>query len=241
MEVKTKAIVLQTIKYGDSQLIVDFFTEELGRLSFIVRVPKSSKAKIRRQLFQPLWLLNIEFSYRPNGNLQKLKGVSIDIPFEDLPFSPYKLAISMFLSELLVYATKNEQNNLSLYTFLQESVLWLDHAKAAYSNFHIVFMVRLTYFLGFMPNLESGVEGDYFDLEDGRFVPFVPNHRHFLGKEDSLKLVALLRLGYDTMHLYTMSRQERNKCIEVILEYYKIHLPHFPEMKSYTILRELFD
>ena len=65
MEIKTSAIVLQTIKYGDSQLIVDFFTEKLGRLSFMVRVPKSSKGKMKRQLFQPLMVLNLEFDYRP--------------------------------------------------------------------------------------------------------------------------------------------------------------------------------
>ncbi len=241
MEVKTKAIVLQTVKYSDSQLIVDFFTEKLGRLSFIVRIPRSSKAKIRRQHFQPFMLLDLEFDYRPNANLQKLKEVTIDMPFQDLPFSPYKLAISMFLSELLVYATKNEQHDTSLYTFLQESVMWLDQAKTAYFNFHIVFLIRLTYFLGFMPNLESGKDGDYFDLVDGRFVPYVPNHRHFLSRVDSMKLVGFLRLGYETMHLYTMSRQERNKCIEVILEYYKMHLPNFPELKSYSILKELFD
>ena len=96
MEVKTRAIVLQTIKYGDAQLIVDFFTEKLGRVSFMVKIPKSSKAKMKRQLFQPLMILNLEFDHRPKANLQRLKDVSIALPFVDLPFSPYKLAMSMF-------------------------------------------------------------------------------------------------------------------------------------------------
>ncbi len=81
MEVKTRAIVLQTIKYGDAQLIVDFFTEKLGRLSFMVKIPKSSKAKMKRQLFQPLMILNLEFDYRPKANLQRFKDVSIALPF----------------------------------------------------------------------------------------------------------------------------------------------------------------
>ena len=91
MEIKTSAIVLQTIKYGDSQLIVDFFTEKLGRLSFMVRVPKSSKGKMKRQLFQPLMVLNLEFDYRPKSNLQRLRDNSfftdqiIDISFCTMP------------------------------------------------------------------------------------------------------------------------------------------------------------
>lgn len=115
MEIKTSAIVLQTIKYGDSQLIVDFFTEKLGRLSFMVRVPKSSKGKMKRQLFQPLMVLNLEFDYRLKSNLQCLRDVSIQIPFSDIPFSPYKLGISMFLAELLSYVTRHEQANGALY------------------------------------------------------------------------------------------------------------------------------
>lgn len=240
MEVKTKAIVLQTIKYGDSQLIVDFFTEKLGRLSFMVRIPKSSKGKVKRQLFQPLMILHLEFDYRAKANLQRLKEASICYAFSDIPFSPYKIGISMFIAELLSYATRHEQVHDSLYLFLEESILWLDQAKGTFSNFHIVFMVRLTFFLGFSPNIEEGLQGDYFDLVDGCFVPYVPTHVHYLNKEDSLRLVSLLRLDYKTMHLYTMSRIDRNRCVEVILEYYKLHIPGFPEMKSFDVLKSLF-
>lgn len=98
--------MLQTIKYGDAQLIVDFFTEKLGRLSFMVRIPKSSKGRLKRQLFQPLMLLQLEFDYRPKSNLQRIREASIGYAFIDIPFSPYKLAISMFLAELLSYTTK---------------------------------------------------------------------------------------------------------------------------------------
>ena len=158
----------------------------------------------------------------------------------DLPFSPYKLAMSMFLAELLGQATRNEQVNVPLFSFIEESVAWLDHAQGNYANFHIVFMVRLTFFLGFSPNLESGAHGDFFDLEEGRFVSFVPTHVHYLNKEDSLRMLGLLRLSYETMHLYTMSRLDRNRCVEVILQYYRIHVPGFPELKSFSVLQELF-
>lgn len=240
MNVKTRAVVLQAIKYGDSQLIVEVFSENMGRLSFIVRAPKSPKAKIKRQFFQPLMVLNIEFEYRAKAGLQKLKDVGISIPFIDISCSSYKLAISMFLSELLKYATKNEQQNEPLFRFLIESISWLDHATGNFANFHIVFLIRLTFFLGFSPNVESGTEGKYFDLEDGCFVPYVPAHRRYLSEGDSIKLLTLFRLSYKTMHLYTMSRIDRNRCVEVILEYYKIHVPGFPELKSFSVLQELF-
>lgn len=133
MEVKTRAIVLQTIKYGDAQLIVDFFTEKVGRLSFMVKIPKSSKSKMKRQLFQPLMMLDLEFDHRPKAGLQRLKDVAISTPFVDIPFSPFKLAMSMFLAELLGQATRNEQANVPLFSFIEESVRWLDQAKEGFA------------------------------------------------------------------------------------------------------------
>lgn len=240
MELKSRAIVLQTIKYGESQLIVDLFTEKLGALSFIVRIPKSKKSKIKRQYFQPFVILNVEFDYRAKAVLQKFKDVSIAIPFLQLPFTPYKYTMSIFLSEVLAYALNSEQQNEALFSFLFSSIVWLDRSTSNCANFHIVFLLRLSFYLGIAPNIESGVLGDYFDLEAGRFVECVPSHRHFLDRENSLHLISLLRLSYDTMHLYTMSHFDRDRCIEVILEYYKIHIPNFPEVKSLAVLKELF-
>lgn len=146
----------------------------------------------------------------------------------------------MFLSEVLFHATRNEQKNDALFLFLWNSIQWLDGALGNYANFHIVFMIRLALFLGFAPNVAKEDGENVFDLQEGRFVPFVPSHANYLSQEDSLRIKNLLRLHYETMHLYTMSRMERNKCVEVILKYYKLHVPNFPELKSFSVLQALF-
>ena len=48
---KTSAIVLRVVKYGDTGLVADMLTESHGRLSFMVRLSKSGKGKMRKQLF----------------------------------------------------------------------------------------------------------------------------------------------------------------------------------------------
>ena len=100
----------------------------------------------------------------------------------------------MFLAELLGYATRAEQQGDALFHFLMDSILWLDQAASNFSNFHIVFMIKLTAYLGFSPNIESGAGMDYFDLVDGCFVSAVPTHRNYLDAEDSMRMVHLLRL-----------------------------------------------
>ena len=51
----------------------------------------------------------------------------------------------------------------------------------------------------------------------------------------------LLRMNYDTIHLFAMSRGERNRCLAIINDYYRLHLPDFPILKILDVLRELFD
>ena len=62
MLVNSKAIVLRTIKYSDSTLIVDAYTEQGGRRGFLVRIPKTRKAPVKNVLFSPMAILNIEWN-----------------------------------------------------------------------------------------------------------------------------------------------------------------------------------
>ena len=130
----------------------------------------------------------------------------------------------MFLAELLSYTTKNEQANALLYLFMQDSIEWLDRVEGSFSNFHIVFMIRLTFFLGFSPNIESGMSGDYFDLVDGCFVPYVPTHVHYSSRR---------------RHTRCLSDWSSDVCSSD-LEYFKLHVPGFPELRSFSVLKELF-
>ena len=50
----------------------------------------------------------------------------------------------------------------------------------------------------------------------------------------------LMRLNYTTMRLLSLTRSERNRIVDVILYYYRLHLPDFPDMKSLPVLKELF-
>ena len=240
MLTKTQAIVLHSLKYGESRLIVDMFTRAFGRQSFIVSIPKTSKSKIKKQFFQPLTLLEIETDIRPKLQLQKLADVRMLTPFASIPFEPDKLAISLFVAEFLYYALRSEQRNELLYDYLEYSIMWLDGQQASYANFHLVFLLRLTRFLGFYPNLDDYEEGDYFDLRESEFMRNTPVHRDFLHPEEAQKVQLMMRMGFPTMHLFRMSHHDRNRLLEISIKYYRLHLPDFPEMKSIEVLQALY-
>lgn len=264
---KTEAIVLHSIKYGEAKMIVDMFTRQHGRLSFMVSLPKTTRGKLKKQYFQPLTLLSIECDIRPQQQLQKLSDASLLFPLSTLLYDPTKLSISLFLSEFLYHALKSEQHNEPLFDYIISSIQWLDSCESNYANFHLVFLMHLSRFLGFYPNLEEsgerGIErgerreereekkagnGErkaeshelYFDLRAACFCTFVPLHRDYLMPQEASMVKLMMRMDYPTMHLFRLNRQQRNRCIEVALLFYRIHLPAFPDLRSIEVLKDLW-
>ena len=240
MITKTRGIVLRSVRFGESSLIVDVLTKSSGRVSFMVHIPKTSKGKIKKQYFQPMTLLDVEYDFRQRSNLQRIKDVRVSLPYSSIPIDPAKSCISLFLSEFIYYATRNEQENPTLFTYISTSLEWLDNAYEDFANFHLVFMMRLGKFLGFHPFLEDFTPGCFFDLRNGCFTLSMPLHTDFLNAADAGHLYNLMRMNFDTIKLFKLSHDDRNRITEIVLRYYKLHLPNMPELQSFDILREVF-
>ena len=237
---KYTGIVLHTLKYNDKSNIAYFFTKEEGRRSFLFPLRKSRKSAMRSVLFQPLSMVEIEAEVRPHAEIYSVREAKMNYVFRSLPYDPYKSAIALFLSEFLFRALKEEGENAPLFAYLTYSVRWLDVCNAGYSNFHLVFLMRLSRFLGLYPNLESYEDGCFFDMLNACFVTSRPFHGQFLDVEEASHVGKLMRMNYETMHLFAMNRYERRRCLEIILEYYRLHLPDFHEINSFEVLKELF-
>lgn len=240
MQVKTRAIVVRTLRFGDDKLVVDLLTEASGRVAFMVRIAQSRKGRLRKQLFQPLTMLDVEYDFRMRLQMQRLRDARISRPFVSLALDSHKLPLSLFLAEFLSCATRVEQQNPLLFRYVSDSIEWLDTASEGFSNFHLVFMMRLTRFLGFFPNLEDYADGDFFDLRNGCFTHVAPLHPDFIQPQEAALMRILMRLNYESMHLFRMSHEQRNRCIDWILTFYRLHVPGFPELKSLDVVRQLF-
>ena len=278
MKVKTEAIVLHSFKYGESKMIVDTFTRTHGRLSFAVPLPRSAHSKLKKQYFQPLTLLNIDADIQQQSQLQKISEASIAAPLPSLLSDPSKLAIALFICEFLYHALRDEQQNEPLFEYVCTSIQWLDQRESDFANFHLVFLMHLSRFLGFYPNLDSSryevrgtryedrldrgyggtevrgcedssrceVRGTryedslYFDLRAAEFCSLTPTHRDFLMPQEAGRIRLLMRMDYATMHLFRMGRADRNRILEIIIHYYRLHIPQFPELRSLPVLQELF-
>ena len=239
MESKTRGIVLRTVKINDNKLIVDFLSREEGRLSAVWKITTSRTSKVRRQYFQPMTILNVNLERSPRQHMSRIKEAQIAIPYSSISLDGDKMAITFFLAEFMNYATRSMHTDALLYDFVEQSLTWLDASNKGIANFHLMFMVRMSLFLGFRPDMSTYEEGALFDLREGIFCTTAPLHSDFLNAEDAKKMQILMRMSPSNLHLFPLSRNERNRIIDITLMYYRLHIPQFGEMKTLEVLREL--
>jgi len=164
MLVKTKAIVISSLKYREADLIVKCFTQSSGLKSYLLRnILKSKKGKLRASLFQPLTHLELEANHKDKGTLESLREAKIRYHFQSLHTDVVKSSIVLFLSEILRNSIQEEEENISLFQFLESATIWLD-TSTDIANFHLLFLLNLTQHLGFYPiSLLKKLLGTNFD------------------------------------------------------------------------------
>ena len=240
MQYKTRGIVLHNSAYNDIYSITLIYTEEFGRVSYLTARSKSRKTKTPKSLFHALAVLDLDVDHQNLRDIQRIKEAKTHIPLVSLLTDPVKSSIAIFLSELIGKVVKEVQTNKVLFDFLLQSIQVLELSEKSCANFHLVFMVTLSRFLGFYPDDSGYQKGMFFDMRDGVFVRYKPSHPFFLNPDDSLFFHNLLRIKYENMTAFKLTGAERKMVISAILEYYRLHLTNFPEIKSLEILHEVF-
>jgi DNA repair protein RecO (recombination protein O) len=238
MQIKTKAIVLTSIKYGEADLIVKCLTE-VGIRSYMLRsILRSNSKKLRAGYFQPLSQLEISAIHNNKGNLNRITEARVYYLYQTLATNIYKQSIAQFLTEALAYALKEEERNDPQFNYILFALHWLDnHSNIA--NFHLVFLFELTKYLGFYPDV-SRVNKNYFDLEEGIFTSFNPTRNYISGAVlDHFK--SLIGIKFDDMDKLKWNSETRHVILDSILLYYELHLPGFKKPRSLKILKEVFN
>ncbi len=234
MLVKTKAIVISSLKYQEKSLIVKCFTQSDGLKSYFV--PNAFAAKKSNQkiaYFQAFSILEIEANHKNKGTLEHFKEIKLAHSYQTIPTDMVKSSMILFLSEMLHHSIKEEEKNDNLFTYLETALLWLDnHDENA--NFHLIFLLQMTKFFGFFP---SNPDRDYFEMIDGVFSQY--QGTSCLNFNDTLLLKKLLELKFDSSKKIFVS-SERQLLLKIIIDYYSIHLDGFKKPKSLDVLKEVF-
>lgn len=237
---KTRGIVLHHIKYAETSVIATIYTEQFGRQSYMINGVRGKKSKIKANILQPLYLLNMEVYHKTTRDLQRVKELQHAYIFNSLPYDLKKSTLALFIAEILYQTLREQEPNPELFNYLYHSIQMLDIKNEGLTTFHIYFLLHLTKYLGFFPNNNFSAENQYFDLSKGIFTQRKSMYSDALSKKESEMLSRLLVFSDNQHENLKMNYPLRIGIIEKILKYYKLHHEGISSIKSFNILKEVF-
>jgi DNA repair protein RecO (recombination protein O) len=242
---KTKGIVLRTVKFAETSLVVTCFTELFGLQSYIVNnvrlIPKKGTAKAN--YFQPPSVLDLVAYHNEHKNLQRIKEFKWAHLYQHLFSDIFKNAVSLFMVELLNKCVKEPEPNDKLFYFMEDALLHLDKAgNTVTANFPIFFSVHLAVFFGFRISDTFSEKKHYLDLLEGVFIEHQPVHLHFLEGKEAEAISHFLKIGHPRdLAEIRLNGDTRRRLLMSIENYYTLHIADFGKMKTLPVLREVWN
>ncbi len=238
---KTTGLVLHTIKYSDSSVISHIYTEHLGRQSFMISGARRKKSPARINLLQHLSILDMEVYFKQSRDLQRIREFRLKETFSSIPWHPVKNAVAIFISEILYKTLREEEPNITLFSYLINTIKIFDLSESGFANFHLLFLMGLARHLGFSLQNNYSSQNEFFDIENARFTRNEPLHNHFISAPASRYLHEVMQCSFEEMDKIKLNAKMRNVLLEGILAYYRFHISGMGQIKSYAVLKEVFN
>ncbi len=239
MLIKTLGIVFKSKKYSETSVIIDVFTEEKGMRSYIVSGVRSHRPTVSAGLLQPMTPIELVAYEKDGHDLTRLKEVKPYHVYKSIPFDIRRSSVGLFMIEVARNGIQGHEAQPVLFDFLLRNFIYLDETPHSIANLHLHFMVHLAEHLGFMPAGDYNAETPFFDLQEGTFTDVKPQHQHWLAQFAAGSLYQLLLLPMERCHEVHLDRDERRNLLKSLLNYYKLHMEHFPTVHSHEVLEEV--
>lgn len=236
MLVKTRGVVLSTLKYRETSIITKIYTEALGVQSYIVNGVRNKGKGSRMALFQPFTLLEMVAYTSPKGGLSRMSEYKSAYPFSSVPFDIRKSSMALFLSEMVSRTVKEEEENAPLFYFLFQAIVTFDEMENGFENFHLVFLLQLSQHLGFGPGsgaeiVEQVVFSQRAQAASSTAAPTV------LALQAHEQLFDQLLQEPD--YAAIPNGRVRRELLDILIRYYQLHIDRLGEIKSLDILAEV--
>ena len=237
----TKGIVLRTIKYGETSVVVNIFTELFGIQSYLVNGVRSSGKTLKANFFQPASMLEMEVYHNELKNLQRIKEFKWSYLYKDVLNDVIKNSVALYMIELLQKCLKQPEENVDLFQFAEDAFMQLDKAgNSITANFPLYFCIHLSHFFGLKLEDDYAENNSILDLQEGRFIEITPHHPHFLEKDNSYYISQLLKVQHpDELTEIKINKSIRKEILFALQNFYGLHIHDFGTMKTLPILHQV--
>ncbi|MGE5107623.1 MAG: DNA repair protein RecO [Sphingobacteriales bacterium] len=240
---KTKSIILRTVKYGETSLVVSAYTELFGIQSYLVNGVRTSskKGSGKANLFQPGSILELIVYHNDLKNLQRIKEFKWDYLYQHVFSDVIKNSVVLFMVELIQKCVKQPEPNADLFYFIEESLIQADKAnEKVIANFPLYFAIHLATFFGFQLQDNYSASRNIFDLKEGFFVAEKTEHPYFIDGKLSEVMAELLKVMQpEELEQLLLNHEIRRALLNSMQLFYGLHIHDFGQLKSLPVLQEV--
>jgi DNA repair protein RecO (recombination protein O) len=226
----TEGILIKKTPYSGNGFILKVYTLKSGVKTYFTR-----KNKKQKNALQPLSIIGLSGTNNPKKTIQNCNEISVSKNYTSIYDNIIKANIVLFINEVLNNVLIEEQENESMYHYIEDSLLQFDKEELNV-NFHLTFLMGLTQFLGFAPNCK--ISKGYFDIEEGTSTAIEPSHNNYFNKYQTTLFYQLSNTVFDTDKA-KFNNQERKELIIILLRYYNYHT-NMRDLKSLAVLEMVF-
>ena len=235
--ITTQGIICRVVRYGETSLITDIYSPDLGLQSYIINGVRTNKSKTGAGILQVMNIVHFVAYHTPtNSKLSRLKEIQLAHVYQRLTSDVARSAIAMLLIEICRYVLRVSDDNESVFAFIKERLISLDIQTTGIGHFHILFLIDLAPLLGFGIHQNYSLQEPYFDLREGGFSPLPSERRYAMNLDASALLSRFLANDYPPT-----SRIQRRLLLDKLIDFYRYHIPGFGELKSLAVLHSLYD
>lgn len=239
---KTRGIVLRTVRYGETSLVVTVFTELFGIQTYMVNgVRKSGKNASRSALYQPGAILDLVVGHQEQKSMQRIREAQWARLYQRVFSDVIRNCVALYLTEILNKCLRQPEEQSDLFYFMEDVLEQLDTATpAVVANLPLFFALQLPQFFGFKINPANHRNFNWLDLQEGCFVEERPHHECFLEGEPAFITAQIVQsLHPEELADLRMHQQMRRNLLHQYHAYYACHVPEFGRLKTIEVLYDV--
>lgn len=224
----TDCYLLSSIKYGDTDVVINVFSKEEGYLSFFGKNFYSSRSKKKSYLFplNEVKITSLPLKEKKIATLSKIEILQTNYNEKNISTS----CILLFTSEFLHTVLKNESKNSKIYSLISD---FLSEVQTGNMDAYCSLIFKLLEYNGFSPLLSSL---PFLNPLTGKFTHEIFN-QDFSAQVSEIWKKFLLSENTFSIRLTT---EQRRAFLHSLLLYYQIHFDQFKIPSSYQVMKEVF-
>ena len=235
----TRAIVLRTIKYRDTSVIVDAFTEQFGLKTYIINGVYKTKPRFPPSLLQLGAVLQMVVYNKEGRQMNRVKEIQADFYASATINELRRSAVKLFMIELSRKTLRFDVAQPELFEEIRDLIYRVEYDTEDVVNYHLYYLVRLLIHLGIFPDLSYWPQKKILSVQEGSLFHEAPPKGLAIPANVVETLIALNQSTPENLHEIKMNRKQRQNFIEHMLSYYSYHLENFSQMNTHLIYKKL--